>query len=973
MLKKLIFIFFLSFIVTTSLLGQGEGNNWYFGNYAGLNFSTNPPTLLNDGRLTTGEGSSSVSGKDGNLVFYTDGKYVWSANHTVMPNGNGDLLGSPSSTQSAVICPKPGTYNYSTKRYDGYFIVTIDVLSGPNGIRFTEIDMTLNSGMGDVVVTNKNILLHGTTTSESANIALHGNGCDFWIISREVGNSNIRSYLVDGAGVNTVPIISNASSNGTATFGSIKVSPNNKSVTIINGTTLSLEVFDFNNMSGVLTSKYGDATFTAGTYPYSVEYSRDNNVLYATYLYDSNIYQYDLTTVTQANFMASRSIIGTTTNTVGFKMCGLQLAPNGKIYAALHGQTRLGVINNPNVLGIGSNYNDVGQSIAGINSFTGGGMNSTLGLPAFPSFFIKESLKVKKSYLCFNDVTELSLSDTSDMNNIEWYWTPSGSALPAVANSTDWEPTIQYAAAGEYALMVVANYPCFIDTIHDTLTITQVNDVNLGNDTTYCADGNVLTLDAGSGYDFYFWQGVDTVQTYTADVSGQYIVEVANIGDNLVFNGDFELGNVGFYSQYNYPITGPPDNAYQVESSAYTCLSDHTSGSGLFYAAGGYTATNEKAWCQEVSLVAGQKYVLSYYAASFNSPNPALLQFSIDGNLIASSKQLSSTTCVWDPFYEIWESNVTGTVEFCILNQTPSFGGNDFMLDDIVLAPLCTSTDTINVIVGEVPHAEFSLIDSCEYSAVTYTDVSTITSPEIISTWSWDVDNDGVEDYNIQNPSHIFSAGNYTSELTVTSALGCSKDTIMPVLIYEQPQGSFTFNNECLYDSVGFVDNSTITAPDAIIGHGWNFGESITPPVQSITNAPYHTYSTAGTYNVVEIVGSLNGCYDTIIEQVTIYEVPVASYTVSDTCDNIALDFIDNTISTTPLATWNWNFGDLNTGANQNETHTYLASGNYNTSLIVVDNNGCTDTSSLSLTINPTPQVTFNYTNGCLYTIQQPL
>lgn len=115
---KLIIFILLSFTFSNLTLSQGEGNNWYFGQYAGLSFSTNPPTILTNGRLTTGEGCSSVSGKDGSLVFYTDGSFVWDANHNLMPNGSG-LLGNPSSTQSAVVCPKPGTYNYTSQRYDG--------------------------------------------------------------------------------------------------------------------------------------------------------------------------------------------------------------------------------------------------------------------------------------------------------------------------------------------------------------------------------------------------------------------------------------------------------------------------------------------------------------------------------------------------------------------------------------------------------------------------------------------------------------------------------------------------------------------------------------------------------------------------------------------------------------------------------------------------------------------------------------
>ena len=60
-----------------------------------------------------------------------------------MPNGTG-FLGNPRSTQSAVICPTPGTYNYDFNRFVGYYIITIDYNEVPNGVSFSEVNMTLN-------------------------------------------------------------------------------------------------------------------------------------------------------------------------------------------------------------------------------------------------------------------------------------------------------------------------------------------------------------------------------------------------------------------------------------------------------------------------------------------------------------------------------------------------------------------------------------------------------------------------------------------------------------------------------------------------------------------------------------------------------------------------------------------------------------------------------------------------------------
>ncbi|MCT4580749.1 MAG: PKD domain-containing protein [Flavobacteriales bacterium] len=585
-------------------------------------------------------------------------------------------------------------------------------------------------------------------------------------------------------------------------------------------------------------------------------------------------------------------------------------------------------------------------------------------------------------HTCFLDQTNIYLNDTASLTQLNWLIVESANPANIILNSNWNGNVVQLSNSGEYVVVAELVYSCYRDTLYDTLNITTVNPIDLGNDTTYCLDGSgVLTLDAGPGYDFYFWQGVDTTQTYTADTTGQYIIKVANIGDNMVINGDFESGNTNFNSEYEHvgcgtlPLLGNAINidTYTVGGTA-SCYGIAGTGNA-YHAYDVQTANYGKVfWGQTMNVTPNTDYIIrvdAYEDLAGTAYQPGLTRFEIFAN--NSLVQIDSVggSGAWQTHTYTWNSGTSNNVLLEIRNGlnniTVGQAGLDPFFDNIFFAPLCTATDTINVTVGELPHAAFSLVDSCEYLAVNYTDLSTITAPESIATWSWDVDNDGVEDYNTPTPSHTFPAGTYTTSLTVTSAIGCSKDTTMPVVIYEQPQGNFTFNNECLYDSVGFVDNSTITAPDMIVGHGWNFGESPTPLVQSTASSPYYTYSTIGSYNVVEVVGSLNGCYDTVVNQVTIYPVLNVAYTVSDTCDNIPLDFIDHTISTTPISSWEWDFGDLTTGNSQNETHTYLASGNYNTELIVVDDNGCTDTASLALTINPTPQVTFNFMNGCLY------
>src|SRR5258705_5903534 len=128
---------FLLLFSSHLLHAQKEANIWYFGHYLGLDFNSGTVVPLNDGQTNTIEGVATISNSNGNLLFYTDGITVWNRLHQVMPNGTG-LFGNPSSTQSAVIVPKVG----DTTRY---FVFTVDQVGGPNGLRYSVVNMTLDN------------------------------------------------------------------------------------------------------------------------------------------------------------------------------------------------------------------------------------------------------------------------------------------------------------------------------------------------------------------------------------------------------------------------------------------------------------------------------------------------------------------------------------------------------------------------------------------------------------------------------------------------------------------------------------------------------------------------------------------------------------------------------------------------------------------------------------------------------------
>nr|MBP6460577.1 cell surface protein [Crocinitomicaceae bacterium] len=163
MKNKLLLLFIL--LIQTVSYSQKEAAIWYFGEKAGLDFNSGSPVSITDGKIVTNEGCASISDKNGTILFYTDGTLVYNKLHKVMPNGSG-LFGHNSSTQSAIIVPKPNNpYIYYIFTVDQPLPDNVDdnLLNDQdppnNGLNYSEVDLRLDNGLGDIPVNKKNIHL----------------------------------------------------------------------------------------------------------------------------------------------------------------------------------------------------------------------------------------------------------------------------------------------------------------------------------------------------------------------------------------------------------------------------------------------------------------------------------------------------------------------------------------------------------------------------------------------------------------------------------------------------------------------------------------------------------------------------------------------------------------------------------------------------------------------------------------------
>lgn len=342
-----------------------QGNIWYFGNHAGLDFNSGSPLALTNGSIDTWDCSAAIADRFGSLLFYSDGETIWTYNHSVMFNGSG-LAGSTTGGQCAMIIPKPE----SLKEF--YVFTTSEFASGA-GFCYSTVDMSRQGGLGEVML--KNIPL--ITPASEKMCCIYNFHLDFWwVIAHEWNSNQFRAYKLDSYGLDTVPVISAVGSVHTGgsygyahnAMGQMNFSPDGSKLGLALYLSGVYELFDFDIDAGVVSNPI---TVPDQNGSFGLEFSPDGRKVYTTRLYDTHIYQYSIGVFTQAAIVASKTLIGTIPFSGSYNEGYLQLAPDGKIYLAYENATSLSEIDDPNATGASCLFQAYGVSLGGSFSRVG--------------------------------------------------------------------------------------------------------------------------------------------------------------------------------------------------------------------------------------------------------------------------------------------------------------------------------------------------------------------------------------------------------------------------------------------------------------------------------------------------------------------------------------------------------------------------------------------------------------------------
>ncbi|MBK8876285.1 MAG: gliding motility-associated C-terminal domain-containing protein [Bacteroidetes bacterium] len=185
-----------------------------------------------------------------------------------------------------------------------------------------------------------------------------------------------------------------------------------------------------------------------------------------------------------------------------------------------------------------------------------------------------------------------------------------------------------------------------------------------------------------------------------------------------------------------------------------------------------------------------------------------------------------------------------------------------------------------------------------------------------------------------------------TTSYIVTATDGCGTPAVnasATILVNPLPVVDFTpVPASGCAPLIVLFDNNTTSVTNGT-SFTWYFGDGF----NSNDIEPSHTYTEPGFYTVILKAVSSEGCINELVQNdvIEVFPVPDANLAVSPMVGSILYPYINFTDLSHGATIWNWDFGDGSAfGTEANMQHTYEQTGNYDITLYVMNDYGCSDT-----------------------------
>lgn len=294
-----------------------------------------------------------------------------------------------------------------------------------------------------------------------------------------------------------------------------------------------------------------------------------------------------------------------------------------------------------------------------------------------------------------------------------------------------------------------------------------------------------------------------------------------------------------------------------------------------------------------------------------------------------------------DPTHTYINTGTVDTVFNATLIASSPFGCADTLTVPIMVAPGVSAGFTHNAMPGCAPM-----------------DVDFVNTSTGAATYLWDFGDGGTS--TAVSPAHTFVNNTlflaiHTVTLTAFSPAGCQSTATQQVMVYPEPDFSFTAQPDSGCSPL------TVTFPSVVgaVNYNWDFGDGSTGTGPS----PTHTYlnSTSGNLGFpITLVGSnAFGCVDTATASVTVFPIPTAQLTTTPLAGCHPLTAQLNNQST-GASSYSWNYGDGQVSDTTLLVHAHTwynypgpGAASYPITLTAISANGCTSMATAQVEVYP--------------------
>ncbi len=244
---------------------------------------------------------------------------------------------------------------------------------------------------------------------------------------------------------------------------------------------------------------------------------------------------------------------------------------------------------------------------------------------------------------------------------------------------------------------------------------------------------------------------------------------------------------------------------------------------------------------------------------------------------------------------------------------------------------------------------------------------------EDYATFQWEFGTSAsIPNSNQDTVSNVTFNGQGQFPIRLIAQQGICKDTVISTVeIFPNPSANFDYSpkTDCPPLRVNFQNLSTNLSTANYI---WVFGDGDSAFIEN----PSHIYQQRGDYDVKLIVQTTSNCIDTVEALVnSAVQVNLANsineikfdFEPKTGCQPLRVTIIDSSIYQ-GSADYFWDFGDGTFSTEQNPTHTYVDTGLYNLSLLLITKDTCIDTlnqlNSNPIKVNLKPEAVLMVSNN---------